>query len=225
MIKFIKKVLKKNKLITRIYVKITYKISSNKIKRYGSQLLNDLYCALKPTNHLFFLDYGALLGFVREGTFLSHDPDIDISIIYKDEKTYKNIEHALIKAGFRKKFCKFKKDKIILEGYVKYGTKIDVFYYYNKGNKSYAYSTYEFKDRNYKEPYDRSILKYEYSLINETIKNKWGDCEFPIPKNYIQTLTEKYGEKWSIPIKTWGIDNYKETVHEITDDGIYVNLF
>lgn len=77
------------------------------LKTNGEQVVAAIERLLAGEGITYFYDYGSLLGLVREGHFLGHDTDMDISCNVKDEAAFADVaailDKTLIPAGFEKK--------------------------------------------------------------------------------------------------------------------------
>lgn len=64
-------------------------------KKLAEQLFKDIVDCLNKSRLSYWLEYGTLLGFVRERDFIDTDFDIDFGILYEEEKVNKFIELVL----------------------------------------------------------------------------------------------------------------------------------
>jgi len=111
----------------------------------------------------WWLEYGTLLGAIRENNFLSHDVDIDIGMMHQE---YSNqIEKTFIKYGFKKR-----REFLIDNGkygreetYRYCGVDIDIFYFKQRNNTLIGYG---FKAKDKMTPAN-TIAKYGGLLVRE----------------------------------------------------------
>lgn len=94
------------------------------------RLVNKVQYILKDMGYDSYLGYGTLLGVVREGKLIEHDDDIDIIILFKDNKNiinnYINLlwkfkEIGLLSKVFMKNYYLFE-DSIASKEQIKYPT-------------------------------------------------------------------------------------------------------
>jgi len=102
----------------------------------ASEALRSLAQIFKDNGHKFFLVSGTLLGYAREGQFLSHDKDIDVGVI--GWKNQYDICLALQKSGeftFSPTFLKGDRAYYLPVMHNRTARWIDVFIYYPQGDK------------------------------------------------------------------------------------------
>ena len=75
-------------------------LSSIELFMFGEETLRDAVEVGKNLNVKPFLLYGTLLGYVREGSFIKHDFDIDLGLLEEDFKRKDEIKEALLKRGY-----------------------------------------------------------------------------------------------------------------------------
>jgi len=175
----------------------------NRIYRAGAlEALSKAKDALDSINAFFWLDFGTLLGAIREGDFIKHDLDVDIAMKLCDYS--KDVDKAMIKAGFKKTFqFEISMGKKGLEQSYEYnGAKIDIFYYQFEKEKMW---TYIFDGEGVSHDHLRPIAQYFPN--NGFDRLIFKDMEFSIPKNPEKYLAFHYGDDFLIPNKNF---NYKK---------------
>lgn len=214
---------------------ILYKIYRNHIdKAYRERitLINDafkkeavdvlrLYSDTMLENGLvFWLDYGTLLGYYREHDFIKHDFDLDTSAWYED---HERIKEALENAGFERVRHYYLKNRDGLEECYKhrdYSTTIDVFYYFNEGDKSYCFSFNPLvsmtKKRHLNKLQKSKARKWTFPKITPEAAEFKG-IKVYVPKNTDAHLSATYGETFMTPIPNFpfsGRPNMEEYTYE-----------
>lgn len=150
--------------------------------------LGDLIKVAEKNALNIFLVSGTLLGCIREGTFLSHDKDIDVGILGWENQyaLYK----ALIQSGlftFNIQFLKGKKTIYLPMRHKQTNIWIDIFVYHPKNNKWLTGVDFFFG-------YRQTFSFTPFDLV----KRKFTNFEAFIPKNYSLNLYENFGQ-WENP--------------------------
>lgn len=203
--------IKNTKLISEMRVRRQARLDAERKKafdEYGQECLELIKEVLDKENIEFWLDYGTLLGAMREKDFIAHDLDLDIGIFYSDNIS--RIEEALKKVNI-KKIREFKlEEKIVEESYEYKGMLFDIFYYFHDNEKMWAHSfTFtnckleknHFDDRDESTGFEGGIKLVNKFRGLEPIEFKGK--EYLAPKDPIGYLIENYGPNYNIPIKEW----------------------
>jgi len=175
-------------------------ILSGKKGKIALQILNDVTDILDEYNIKYWLDFGTLLGVIRENRILPWDDDVDISIFEEDvdivennvlpllkKMRYRTYARRLIKdAGPMKegnvRSFKVRNNRLIFfKGYVK----LDIFVMYRHDDSIYWYEL--------KEPHalPQKLVK-EFKMID------FNGKKYRVPKDYDSYLTYHYGD-WRTP--------------------------
>ena len=155
----------------------------------------------------YILDFGTLLGVIREKRLLPWDTDLDISITSKDLGKLIENKRKIEKLGYRVRIRYFEKDigpfkkgeiRIIKVqtrkfGFLKDKGILDVFVMKNI-NEEYSYVV------NKKKTSAIKTIPLEYH-DNKTLID-FDDKQYSIPENYEQYLEYVYGD-WRTPVKDW----------------------
>lgn len=127
-----------------IYRKYKTRVSFYKQKAFhknGRTVLARFCKALDEMSCKHWLEFGSLIGAVREHDFIAHDYDIDLGMFLKDRP--QNLEKEMKKYGFtRSRYIKVDDgSEAFEETYVSQGVSIDVFYFHlsEAGDTMYCY--------------------------------------------------------------------------------------
>lgn len=175
-------------------------ILDGKNGKIALKLLNEITDILDEHHVKYWLDFGTLLGVVREKRILPWDDDIDISIFEEDEKVMlEKVLPAIKKARYRAYTRRLKEDvgplkegdirsfKIrnnrffFLRGYVK----LDIFIMYKHQKDLYWYELGE----------PHSLPQ---NLVSEFQMIDFNGKKYRVPKDYDTYLTHHYGD-WRTP--------------------------
>lgn len=163
-----------------------------------------------------WIEFGTLLGYVRESGFLVHDRDIDFGIEYKYWNP--NIISDLKKSGFSIRRTSKLTDDIALSyvGKWKKDMLTNVMPMYkniNIGFEIYHEGINEYKNNMYFWPpkHPNWIFEIPKKLIIPQKKVKFYDLDIWIPEKTIEYIEFMYGENWKIPIVNYiGSKTHKE---------------
>jgi hypothetical protein len=131
----------------------------------------------------YFLAFGTLLGFYRDGDFIKHDCDTDVGILKKDKVSFITALPALIEMGF--KVIRFTENLISISRHDEY---IDIYIfslksYWNK--KIWICNGYI----------------YPFLTLTSFSSIEIKGLEFCVPKKTSILLESLYGKSWRIPIE------------------------
>ncbi len=210
-----RRLLEKNKKVKLFVLKI-YNMTYGKYKRKklnkkflekGEIVLERVDRAFKELEIEYWLDFGTLLGAVREKDFISHDLDLDFGVFidgYSKEKIKRLEEY-----GFKKK-----KEYLIDDGkygreetYEYLGISLDLFYYTRINEKEAYYHDFiplEGLSRWKTIEEKGGLIPREITLPLEEIGFiDFKGRKYPIPLPLDGHLKGRYGETYMIPDKNW----------------------
>ena len=221
MTKKIKLLLEKNKYIKQVVLFIyvnTYGKYKNwkKTKNFLShadEILEKVDQVFKELNIEYWLDFGTLLGAIRDNDFIKHDNDLDFAVFLKDYTP--KMDDIFTKYGF-KKIKTFIIDEGIYgreETYVYSGVEVDIFFY-TRINKQEAYY-HDFVPLPGKSR-DKTILEIgglvprEITLSLEGVEYiDFKGKKYPVPSPVEKHLADRYGKDFMIENRSWSLGKEK----------------
>jgi|GEM_PF-136232 len=189
-------------LYTQIKAKPQQAKKRKDIKRAGFELISKIHNMFKPVNVFYFVDFGTLLGMIREGDFIKHDLDIDIGVVLNGEVTVDLIRNLMQENGFLLKYEFIYNGMNVEDSFLYKGIKVDIDYYINDDLTSKCYLFYRKPDLIY-EDNEFNVVELNYSKIIKTTTIEVKGIEMEIPQNVEKVLVEKYGSNWKIPDPNW----------------------
>lgn len=140
----------------------------------------------------FQLAFGSVLGAVRDKDFISHDEDIDLSLLSEDWNNFLSIYPELKSYGFE--ICRY--DRRDLLSIMRKGEYIDLYFFHPYRNGLRICSGGVCFDK----------------FVTQSVTYPFLDNNFNIPADFIDYLRFYYGENWQTPIQ---YNNYNQKNHRI----------
>lgn len=203
----IKSIIKKSKFLRLNYTKLNSYLNKKRkskiINKFGFEVLTDIHKILEKTDIQFFVDFGTLLGIVRDDSLIKYDLDMDIGVIGHYEIIINKIKKLLLANGFLLSSEFIYNGKTAELSYLYKGIKFDICFYDEDNLHSYCYLFYRDPDIAYYEDNTMSVVQMTYTKIKGIIKYKTNGIVINIPQNAERLLEEKYGMGWEKPDPKW----------------------
>jgi len=155
------------------------------------QLLMEVKQVLNKAEIPFWLDFGTLLGFYRQGEFLKNDPDIDLGVKREDQEKLMAVLPELKKIG--KVEARVEKGNgHYLAGYKIHRNNfwIDIaFYFKHEDKRIWTVSQWE------------QVMVFDEKYFNELQDLEVKGIVFQIPNHIEELMILKYGEDWKRPFE------------------------
>jgi hypothetical protein len=193
------------KIATFIYMGTVRKYINSKrnkaFKTEGKEALFALKSVFQELDSMYWLEFGTMLGAVREKDFISHDLDIDVGMFFDDYQEEQ--EKVFKKYGF-KKTCMYLVDNGNFareETYYYKNVGVDIFYFHRRENEIFCHTFAPIEGKSE----DKTIEELGGLHIRE-LRYPYGDFadidflggRFSIPANIDTHLRESYGERWMV---------------------------
>ncbi len=207
--KKILKVLLKKLGLYNIIVSKKKEYEQNNFRKYAPLFLVELGKKFEENNILYWLEYGTLLGAIREKKIIDYDYDIDIAVL-KNEENLLKIEKIFKDNGFTK-VHEIKLNEITTEKkYKKSNISIDIYIFTFEKNKFKGYCYGELENKSFTETLQLLngfvTYKCEFNPF-KTIDYEMYNQKFKIPENYMEHLAEYYGKDFMTPNSNWKQEN------------------
>lgn len=148
---------------------------------------------LDSHNCVWWISHGTLLGGVREGDFISHDTDLDMSLMFSED--FKPAYSVILKNFDLIKVWGCTENSLELT-FMRNGIKIDLFFVYEDRGRFRHSAFAGFTQWEY-DRYD-----YFFSPV-EPVEFRFLGANLKAPKDAERYLNDFYGENWRIPLKQW----------------------
>lgn len=195
------------RILRKLFVSPVHRRKRNKLFLANNKsVLLSLKEVLESQNIIFWLDFGTLLGAVRNNDFLAHDLDIDLGVAIKD---HYRVLTALQENGFNLKRRIGTDDGTALEEtFEKKGVDIDVFYYHAKNNFYVCHTFAPLHGKSWEETISVKggliIREHQFPKTSSNVETiNFHGHQFNVPSNTSKHLAANYGENYLIEDKTF----------------------
>jgi hypothetical protein len=225
MIKKLKYYVEKNKLLSSMVKYIYHRtISKNsdykKNKRFlknATEIMHKIDDIFNELDIHYWLEYGTLLGVIRDNSFIKHDYDVDLGLFLEDYS--KDIEKVFNKHGFKKvrKFSIDKGEYGLEESYVFNDVAVDLFYFTRKDNQMYSHGFKNEEGKSWVQTVKDNgglIVREIYFPYSGFKKQEFLGREYSVPYDSDAHLKAFYGEEYKEPNPNW--DPYTMAENVIT---------
>lgn len=174
--------------------RLKYLYNNTVFRKQGESVLQKAHMVLNDLGVMHWLEFGTLLGVVREGKLIDHDTDIDFGIFIEDYS--ENISNALVKAGFKRTHrIELNQGKYGLEESFEYrGVSLDLFYF-TKTNEGMYCHLFPLKNGS-------RIARELHTSVNGFKSIQWRGLKLNIPEDEDARLKDTYGDYW-VKRKNW----------------------
>ncbi len=170
--------------------------SQNKVfLREGDNVLGAATDVLKSIGVFHWLEFGTLLGVIRDGKLIAHDTDIDFGVFLEDQSP--RIAAAFAEAGFNQVHRFEIEDGTygLEESYEMNGVSVDLFYFTKTEDGMYCH-LFPVIEKN------RRQVRELFTHVNEFTQIEWQAVEVNIPADADRRLRDTYGD-YEVPRKDW----------------------
>jgi phosphorylcholine metabolism protein LicD len=196
-----------------IIKKIYYPYKYYRVKQSVKPILKILKEVFDKQCQDYWLDYGTLLGYVRNGQIIKNDIDLDFGIIINGNFSLQEIlkEHNIYLIQRT-----IVEGKITLEQYNYKDIGFDIFYYRKEGEKIVTNiwfpTEYTLPQKVLYEQGNGSLSETTFSLF-ETEEIEFYSMPFRVPVNRDLYLKEHFGDDYMIPNPNWSYKDEKNRVN------------
>ncbi|MDO5728178.1 MAG: LicD family protein [Actinomycetaceae bacterium] len=189
------------------YHKIRPRFISRQLRRRGPDVLRKLCADLESAPMPVFAVYGTLLGFMREGRFISFDNDLDFGVLGKDKKDLQDLFKWMKSRGYHLTHF-FTIDGDMLEFSIEIDdVSIDFFWFGEWKDQGFGSFVF-FKDSNESvEDLTHRVSFLKCSPIQSISTRETFGIDVPIPSEPERFLEDIFTENWRIPDPHWVSEN------------------
>ena len=211
MVELVKTVLKRTRLGRLVYpaCHTCYRLYSvphkqRLLRRYGYEALGKIHEAFSNADISYFVDYGTLLGLVRDQALIPHDSDMDIALCPNPIRLHE-VYSTLQQYGFVFNRAFEYDGKIVCLNMLYEGLPIDFFKYYASTSPGtmFCYSLYWNEKKAYQSVTENSARYANNPLVTGCVTQRIHGVDVRLPNNTEAILTAEYGRNWRIPDTKW----------------------
>lgn len=175
---------------------LKYRLENKRFRSNGHQVMQAADEALQAAGVQYWLDFGTLLGAVRDGGFIKHDLDIDVGVFLKDHSL--SIRENFLQRGFELKHTMLIEDGKygMEESYLYEGVTFDIFYYQLEGATMRCH-LFPLNEKGEREILELSMTYSGFRTID------FAGCQVKIPKDTDLRLRETYGDGYTESNPHW----------------------
>lgn len=201
-----------------LYRSVAIPVKRHRLQKYGAEMLGKLHKVLNENKIKYYLDFGTLLGVVREGGFIKHDDDIDLTIADVNANA-KEILQKLLSHGFRFIHALTVRGRIV-EFSVSFNKLSADFFFclpVDIKGKVGICGVYFDPSAQYESP-DQNNYRVWYFPDDVKVKEiQFKGVDVCIPECPEQILEFEYGKGWRSPVKNWSADELRDR-YKVMDD-------
>ena len=210
----LKNMLKENKAIVNLYMKLygnkkearRIRLANETLQTDGFQYLDMIEKCLTDAGARYFVNFGTLLGLLRSGSFISWDNDLDYGIYIDDSFTWADLGKAMGKMEM-KLAHQFSHDGTITEQtYKSDRLSVDFFAHTEDQEHSYEYVYFWKKGFSYSSPNETHVCRLKMFRFAGVEKRKISGkttVEITVPVEAEKYLASIYTEGWRQPDPNW----------------------
>ena len=181
-------------------IKLYYPYKNYKIRKNAQAILEKVRRVFEEQAEEYWLDYGTLLGYVREGKIIKGDLDLDFGVILSDKT--KSLKDYLKREEVYITQMTTVEGEITAEQYRYKDIGFDIFYY-RKVEETYV--TNIWLADSYVIPQRESYAQNKGKLYETTFSSfatkeiKFYNVPFKVPGDYNRYLGEHFGKDYMVP--------------------------
>lgn len=191
----------------KIKVFLSKKYKNFLFRMFAKELLFKFDDAMKCMGCEYWLDYGTLLGAIRNRGFIKHDEDLDFGVLYDNKMIVESNIHNYGFKMFAKSFIENGRGEI--HRFIYKGVTFDIYYYtIDNETKAHCYSFRKIPGEDYSSAKKQYVLVERYDLPFNGLRNiSLFGRTFKAPSNTEEYLITLYGTNYLIPDSSFSMEN------------------
>lgn len=187
------------KLKTGLY----WNIQKKTLQKNGISTIQKIFDELEKEGATVFIDFGTLLGIIRDQKLIEYDKDIDFGIYFDDRFSAEDLDRVMSRLGLKKyRYFSYYEEPTEIT-YTNGVTHIDFFRHREEAGDSIVYVFYRNPDYSYPSNVHYTPLQMHHAGIPGLKKIQVGELKVNIPVNELEYLESTYTKDWRIPDPNW----------------------
>lgn len=173
------------------------------LKHYGNDVLTAVQEVMDELQLDWFVDYGSLLGIIRDGRFIEYDDDMDFGVYLNSYQDWEKLEEAFAKRGMKKvRGIRYNGNmEEMTFGY--HDLTFDFFRHWTEDGEDRAFCFWNRPGVDYPQPNMYSAVLLRCPDFGGTRIMDFGSTPVRVPQQAEQYLASVYTEGWRIPDPNW----------------------
>ncbi len=201
---------------------------NRQLRRYHHEILTAFTTAMSELDLPYWLDYGTLLGVIRDGGYVDNDTDLDFGMYLHDYTP--EISEVLSRYGFKAEY-----DRLVDGGetareavYSYKGVHTDIFFYKVEGDRMYTMVAFPEGGRSYEE----MVAAYGGMKVYRTTHPYMGtkmisykDLVIAVPEDEHRYLVSCYGEGYAVKDPDYDYVTFSAPNRKVLDDKVSILVY
>ena len=173
-----------------------------RLQRHGWEILSRVGSALDKTDAGYFVDYGTLLGLIREGGFIKHDDDVDFSLPCGKLRP-QELLNIMLRHGFTFKRAFLWRGQITEITFLWEKVEVDFFYILNDNEGKHFSLEYDCFTTEDNVHVAKKITRLDRPDCLDTKIIRINEVNVVVPVVTPEFLEYSYGTGWRVPVKNF----------------------
>lgn len=176
------------------------------LKEYGNDVLQAVGEVMDELRVDWYVDYGSLLGIIRDGHFIEYDDDLDFAFFSADPALWSRMEEAFAKRGMKKVRSITYNGQLEEMTFAHHDLTFDLFRHWRENGQNLAYCFYNKPGVEYPGPNMYSPVLLKHYDFAQTRPMSYDGLEIRVPSEPEKYLASVYTDNWRIPDPNWKAD-------------------
>lgn len=173
------------------------------LQKNGFEIIQRITEQLEDCGAVCFVDFGTLLGIIRDKKLIEYDRDIDFGVYFNENFKPEDLDILMKEIGLKRYRSFYLKGKLEEVTYANGIIHIDFFRHTVSKNGAVTYAFYRNPNYDYPSTKHFTALEMNNAHIKEVKKIQIGGIVVSVPVNAEEYLESVYTKGWRIPDPNW----------------------